>query len=32
VGGRGRDRGRMGVERECVNVRGGEIKKERGDG
>jgi hypothetical protein len=31
VGGRGRDRGRRGVERECVSVRGGGSKKERGD-
>jgi hypothetical protein len=29
MGGRGRDRGRMGVDRECVSVRGGKIKKER---
>jgi hypothetical protein len=32
VGGRGRDRGRRGVERECVSVRGGKRKKERGVG
>jgi hypothetical protein len=32
VGGRGRDRGRRGVERECVSVRGGKRNKERGDG
>jgi hypothetical protein len=33
VGWRGRDRGRRGVERECVSVRGGggKRKKERGD-
>jgi hypothetical protein len=29
VGGRGRDIGRRGVERECVSVRGGKSKKER---
>jgi hypothetical protein len=32
VGGRGRERGRRGVERVCVSVIGGERKKERGDG
>jgi hypothetical protein len=32
VGGRGRDRGRRGVERECVSVRGGKRNKERGFG
>jgi hypothetical protein len=30
VGGRGRDRGSRWVERECVSVRGGKRKKERG--
>jgi hypothetical protein len=30
VGWMGRDRGRRGVERECVSVRVGERKKERG--
>jgi hypothetical protein len=30
VGGRGRERGRRGVERECVSARGGERNKERG--
>jgi hypothetical protein len=29
MGGRGRDRGRRGVERECVSVRGGKRNKER---
>jgi hypothetical protein len=29
MGGRGRDRGRRRVERECVSVRGGKRKKER---
>jgi hypothetical protein len=32
VGWRGRDRGRRGVERECVSVRGGEEKEREGDG
>jgi hypothetical protein len=32
MGGRRRDRGRRGVERECVSVRGGKSKKERGVG
>jgi hypothetical protein len=31
VGGRGRDRGRRGVESECVSVRGG-VEKEREGG
>jgi hypothetical protein len=30
VGGRGRDRGRRGVERECVSVRGGKRNKREG--
>jgi hypothetical protein len=30
VRGRGRDRGRRGVERECVSVRGGEEKEREG--
>jgi hypothetical protein len=32
VGGRGRDTGRRGVERECVSVRGGEEKEREGVG
>jgi hypothetical protein len=30
VGWRGRDRGRRGVERECVSVRGGGRERKRG--
>jgi hypothetical protein len=30
VGGRGRDRWRRGVERECVSVRGGEEREREG--
>jgi hypothetical protein len=32
MGGRGRDKGRRGVERECVSVRVGKRKNERGLG
>jgi hypothetical protein len=32
VGGRGRERGRRGVERECASVRGGKEKEGEGGG